>query len=99
MNIIDQRATKIGVVVVNKATSFPCKYLKALIKQRYIIPNWIIPIKKALIFFLSSSLMNGKNIKQAINNLKKTTCSLGIVLKYVFVNPNDNEKQIVAKTK
>jgi len=96
-NKIDHSATKKGVVVVNNAISFPCRYLKAFIKHKNIIPNCIIPITKAIYcFFRLLNLINGKNNIKAKNNLKNTTNSLGKKDNWDFINPKDNEKQTVA---
>lgn len=93
----DQRATKTGVVVVKRATSFPCKYLKAFKNAKYIIPNWKTPIIIAIIcVFRLNFFKNGKNISVAINNLHKTTNSEGKTLNWLLISPKDNEKQIVA---
>ena len=96
--IIDQSATKTGVVVVKRAISHPCKYLNALIKHKYITPNWIAPIKRIIINFLKFTfLTKGKKIIIARIRRHKTTKSLGKTANWFLINPNDNEKQIVAK--
>ena len=96
-NKTDQIATKIGVVVVSKATSLPCKYLNAFKKAKYIIPNCNIPINVTdNTVFKLKFFKNGKNIKVATNNLKNTTNSAGNEANWLLINPKDNEKQIVA---
>lgn len=93
----DQIPTKIGVVVVKIAISFPCKYLKAFIKHKYIIPNWIAPINRAFMcFFRFKFLKNGKNNKVAISNLEKTTNSDGSEESCSFISPKDKENNTVA---
>lgn len=96
----DQIATNTGVVVVNTAISFPCKNLKAFIKAKYIIPNWITPIIIAVRCFLKVNfLKNGKKINAATSSLQNTTNSLGKTLNWSFISPKDKEKHTVAITR
>ena len=79
------------------AISFPCKYLKALMKHKYIIPNWIAPIESAFKWFLRFEfLKKGKNINVAISNLEKTTNSEGSEESCSFISPKDSENNTVA---